>query len=329
MGIETNVTKLFTALDQSATLLSKEEGVAYLEGLIQSGSIIVEQAPPEASKKELNAILAPFWEENLTQEEVRRAYQLAVLKGLKTTGQAHYQVTPDAVALFMGYLVNELPLNMEAAPTLLDLAAGSANLLTAVLNQLPEGIQGIGVDVDDLMVRLAYTNANLQQRELELFHQDALSSLLIDPADVVIIDLPVGYYPDEETAKAFQVAKEKGKSYSHHLMIEQSLRYLKPGGYGLYIIPNLLFEEDTDKKLYGLIQKEAYMLGLLQLPASLFKTKEQARSLLLLQKQGEGAVKPKQALLAQLPSFSNKEALSKVVSQIHAWFQEEHGGNKS
>jgi site-specific DNA-methyltransferase (adenine-specific) len=218
---------------------------------------------------------------------------------------------------------------MEANPTLLDLAVGSANLLTAVLNQLSEGVQGIGVDVDDLMVRLAYTNANLQQRELELFHQDALSSLLIDPADVVIIDLPVGYYPDEETAKAFQVAKEKGKSYSHHLMIEQSLHYLKPGGYGLYIIPNLLFEEDTDKKLYGFIQKEAHILGVLQLPASMFKTKEQARSLLLLQKQGDGAVQPKQALLAQLPSFSNKEALSKVLSQIHAWFQEEHGGNKS
>jgi len=321
--IETNVTRLFTALDLSAAFLSEEETISYLDGLILAGSFIVEQEVPESYRKNLISVLAPFWEGALTQEDIRRAFQLAVLKGLRTTGQAHYQITPDAVALFIGYLVNELPLKVEGYPTILDLAVGSANLLTAVLNQLPQQAQGIGVDVDDLMIQLGLTNANLQQTELELFRQDAFSSLFIDPVDVAVIDLPVGYYPDEELAKAFQVSAEKGRSFSHHLMIEQSIRHLKPGGYGIYIIPNQLFEEDTDKKLYAFIQKEAVILGLLQLPSTLFKTKEQARSVLLLQKQGEGVKTPKQALLAQLPSFSNKEALSKVLSQIHTWFQEE------
>jgi site-specific DNA-methyltransferase (adenine-specific) len=324
MGIETGVTRLFAALDQSATLLSEQEDMAYLEGVIRTGTFIVEQEVPEPYKKKLVSFLAPFWEGALTQEEIRRAFQLVVLKGLKTTGQAHYQVTPDAVALFMGYLVNELPLKMEDNPTILDLAVGSANLLTAVLNQLPREVQGIGVDVDDLMIQLSFTNANLQQTDLELFHQDAFGPLLVDPVDVAVIDLPVGHYPDEEIAKSFQVASDNGKAYSHHLMIEQSVRYLKPGGYGLYIIPNQLFEEDKDKKVYHFIQKEAVILGLLQLPATLFKTKEHARSILLLQKQGEGVETPKQALLAQLPSFSNKEALSKVLGQIHAWFQEKN-----
>jgi site-specific DNA-methyltransferase (adenine-specific) len=322
VGIETSVTRLFTALDQSAAFLSEKEDIAFLEGLIRTGSYIVEQEIPEAYRKKLNPVLAPFWDGALSQEDLRRAFQLVVLKGLKSTGQAHYQITPDAVALFMGYLVNELPLKIEDNPTILDLAVGSANLLTAVLNQLSKQAQGIGVDVDDLMIQLGLTNANLQQTDLELFHQDAFGPLLIDPVDVAVIDLPVGHYPDEEIARTFQVASDKGRAFSHHLMIEQSIRYLKPGGYGLYIIPNQLFEEDKDKKVFHFIQKEAVILGLIQLPTTLFKTKEQARSILLLQKQGEGVETPKQALLAQLPSFSNKKALSTVLGQIHTWFQE-------
>jgi site-specific DNA-methyltransferase (adenine-specific) len=320
--IETSVTRLFTALDQSAAFLSEKEDIAFLEGLIRTGSYIVEQEIPEAYRKKLSPVLAPFWDGALSQEDLRRAFQLVVLKGLKSTGQAHYQITPDAVALFMGYLVNELPLKIDNNPTILDLAVGSANLLTAVLNQLSKQAQGIGVDVDDLMIQLGLTNANLQQTDLELFHQDAFGPLLIDPVDVAVIDLPVGHYPDDEIARTFQVASDKGRAFSHHLMIEQSIRYLKPGGYGLYIIPNQLFEEDKDKKVFHFIQKEAVILGLIQLPTTLFKTKEQARSILLLQKQGEGVETPKQALLAQLPSFSNKEALSTVLGQIHTWFQE-------
>lgn len=32
---------------------------------------------------------------------------------------------------------------------------------------------------------------------MTLLHQDGLANLLVDPVDVVISDLPVGYYPDE------------------------------------------------------------------------------------------------------------------------------------
>ncbi|HRF77540.1 MAG TPA: PDDEXK nuclease domain-containing protein, partial [Chitinophagales bacterium] len=49
------------------------------------------------------------------------------------------------------------------------------------------------------------------KKELELFHQDSLEPLFIDPVDTVICDLPVGYYPNDEGAEAFELKADKFK----------------------------------------------------------------------------------------------------------------------
>lgn len=322
VGIETEVTRLFTAMDQGANLLAKNKTQSYLESVVELGPYIVDQELPEEFKVILKPILEPFWNERVTKEDVRRAFQLVVLKGLKSSEQAHHHVTPDSVALFIGYLVALLKEGDPEPLQLLDLAVGTGNLLTAVLNQIPGDSQGLGVDVDDLMIQLALTNGNLQQHDLELFHQDAFRPMLIDPVDLVVGDLPVGYYPDQANAKTFKVVGDEGQAFSHHMMIEQTLTYLKPGGYAILMVPNQLFEEDPDKKLYRLIQEEAIILGFLQLPSTLFKKEEYGRSLILLRKQGEGVQKPKQALLAQLPSFTNQISFSRTLQQIQQWVKE-------
>lgn len=324
VGIETVVTRLYTALDEGAKKVSDKLNLSYLEGLVKLGPMIVEQELPADLRKDLLPVLDPFWSGQMTKEDIRRAYQLAVLKGLKSTEQAHHHVTPDTVALFIGYLSNLFfPHQKEnETTTILDVAVGSANLITAVLNQMKGLPQGIGVDVDDLMIQLALTNGNLQQTDLELFHQDAFRPLLVDPVDLVVSDLPIGYYPDHHHAASFKVVGKEGQALSHHMMIEQGLNYLKPGGYAIFVVPNQLFSEDEEKRLYQFIQEQSVILGFLQLPPSMFKKEEQGRSLLMLQKQGEGVKKPKQALLAQLPSFSNKTAFSSVLQQIQQWFKE-------
>jgi len=43
----------------------------------------------------------------------------------------------------------------------------------------------------------------------------------------------------------------------------------------------------------------------------------------MLQKKGEGAILPKQALLAELPSFTKKEALADMMQQMNKWFETE------
>jgi len=61
---------------------------------------------------------------------------------------------------------------------------------------------------------------------------------------------------------------------------------------------------------------------LLQLPSSLFKDEQHAKSIFILQKKGEGISAPKQAMLANLPKFSDKNGMQSIMKQLDSWFLE-------
>jgi site-specific DNA-methyltransferase (adenine-specific) len=232
-------------------------------------------------------------------------------------------MTPDAVSLFMGYLIRKMK-EQDKAVSMLDPVIGSGNLLTAVMNLL-EGkeLSAFGVEIDETLLRLSWSSANLQKHALELFHQDVIKPLYIEPVDVALADLPVGFYPDDETAKDFEVHNEKGHTYAHHLIMEQAMKYVKSSGFGVFLVPNRLFESEQADLLQKWLKKNAAVHGLVELPMSLFKSESHAKSILILQKNGDEMIKPKQAMLVKLPPFSNKDALNKVMKQMDDWFKTE------
>lgn len=208
--------------------------------------------------------------------------------------------------------------------TILDPALGTGNLLFTVLNQLSEKTaNSFGIEIDDVLLKIAYAQANLLKKELELFHQDSLEPLFIDPVDTVICDLPVGYYPNDEGAEAFELKADEGHSFAHHLFIEQSVKHTKPGGYLFFMIPNHLFESSQSGKLKQFFKDKVHINALLQLPKSIFKDEAHAKSILVLQKQGENTKAPGQILLANLPSFSNQKAMLDMMAQFDEWFKKE------
>lgn len=321
MQERSTVENLFEIFDQSASLIEKDKDVSYLEALCLTGENIFQDSIEQDNLKDkLKPLYDAFFQEGMTGEDVRRSYQLAVLKGMKNGTQPNHQMTPDSIVLFMGYLLSKL---MPAKQfSVLDLAVGTGNLLTGIMNQSEsEHIDGYAVEIDELLLKLSYTNANLQQKDIEIFHQDSLRPLLIDPVDITICDTPVGYYPDKENAREYKLGDINGEAYSHFLMIEQGLKYTKQAGYLVYLVPNELFTQDSEKKFHHFLKDEAVILGLLQLPSSMFNNQSQAKSILIMQKQGPNVILPKQALLAELPSFSDQRKLSEMMVNIDDWFQ--------
>lgn len=316
----TRVSELFNILDNAALILRKMHGSSYLEALCRAGEQIVEGHIDDSPiKHRLEALYANFFHEGMTAEDVRRAFQLAVLKGIKQSDHTYYDMTPDVLVLFIGHMAKLLISTRPAF--ILDPAVGTANLLTGVLNQLDnEAVVACGVETDDHILRLAYTNANLQQRTLQFLHQDGLKPILQQPADLVVCDPPVGLYPDKESAQNFQLNGIGGQAYTHFLFIEQGLNAAKEAGYLLYIIPNRLFSDDQEKTFYHYLSENAVVLALLQLPLSLFQNPQAAKSILLLQKRGAGVRVPKQTLLAELPEFSNESAMRAFIGQMDRWF---------
>jgi site-specific DNA-methyltransferase (adenine-specific) len=319
------VEDLFTLFNETALALQEELSCTYLEALAETGEnlfhgSILQDEVSEITVKRLKKQYEEFRLEKYSKEEIRKAYQLVILKGMKENVQPNHQMTPDSVGMLVGYLVQKL-MNQPSF-RILDPAVGTGNLLTTVLNQLPNKVDSIGVEIDDLLLKLAYVNANLQEHPIQLFNQDSLEPLFIDPVDAVIADLPVGYYPNDVRAADYQLKASEGHSYSHHLFIEQSVRHTSPGGYLFFVIPNGLFESEQAPQLREFFKENVIVQGLLQLPISMFKNKNAAKSILVLQKQGDGIQAPKQALLVNLPNLSSAADMDKMLTKIEKWFHE-------
>jgi site-specific DNA-methyltransferase (adenine-specific) len=319
------VEQLFTVFNETALVLQEELGCTYLEALAETGEnlfhrSILQEELSELTVKRIKKQYEGIRLEKFSNEEIRKAYQLVILKGMKENVQPNHQMTPDTVGMLVGYLVQKFM--KQSSFRLMDPAIGTGNLLTTVLNQVPNKVESIGVEIDDLLIKLAYVNANLQEHSIQLFNQDSLEPLFIDPVDAVIGDLPVGYYPNDIRSSDYQLQASSGHSYSHHLFIEQSVRHTLPGGYLFFIIPNGLFESEQAPKLREFFKEHVFIQGLLQLPTSMFKNKNAAKTILVLQKKADHITAPKQALLVNLPNLSNAIEMDKILTQIESWFKE-------
>ncbi|MEC2707233.1 class I SAM-dependent methyltransferase [Bacillus thuringiensis] len=320
------VETLFSIFDSSTVVLRKELDVTYLEALVETGDnlfegAILQEELSESAIERLNREYSTFNEETYKGEEIRKAFQLAILKGMKEGVQANHEMTPDAVGMFMSYLFHKF-MQGQNEITVLDPAIGTGNLMTTVFNSAKEGLtmSGFGVEVDEVLIKLALVNANLQKHAIEFFHQDGLAPLYIDPVDAVVSDLPIGYYPNEIGASEYKLKADEGMSYAHHLFIEQSVKHTKEGGYLFFLVPNFIFESNQAPKLHAFIKETCFIQGLLQLPVSMFKNEKNAKSIFVLQKKGSNVTMPKQALLVELPKFSNMKAMENIMDQLNTWF---------
>lgn len=320
--------RLFSVIDQTAIILQKELSYTYLEALVETGENIfhnevIQTELSELTKKRLMNHYSSIQLPSYANETIRKAYHLAILKGMKDHIQPNHQMTPDSIGYFISYLLGKF-IGERSNISILDPAVGTGNLLMTVLNSHEEKInfRSIGIDVDDLLIKLAYVGANLQRKTTEFFNQDALEPLFIEPVDTVICDLPVGYYPNDLRAAEFQLQADDGHSYAHHLYIEHSLNYTRPGGYLFFLIPNDLFDTKEAGKLHQFLKETAHIQGVFQLPISLFQDERAAKSILVIQKQKEGVKPPKEILLAKLPKFSNEASFQQILSRVDNWFKE-------
>ncbi|WP_421380479.1 class I SAM-dependent methyltransferase [Bacillus salacetis] len=318
---------LFNVLDETALILQEELSCTYLEAIAETGENlfhqdILQDELTELTKKRLQKKYDEAGLGQIGKEQIRKALQLAILKGMKQSSQPNHQMTPDAIGMFISYLVGKFTKGSQEL-RVLDPAVGTGNLLTTVLNGLADKkVESVGVDIDDLLVKLSYVGANLQKHPLQLFNQDSLEPLFIDPVDAVISDLPVGYYPNDLRAADYELKSDEGHSYSHHLFIEQSIKHTKPGGYLFFLVPNHLFESEEAKKLHAYFKEQVYIQGLLQLPMSLFKNEHSAKSILILQKKKADVKPPKEVLMANMPSLSNQKAMENMLAKMDQWFKQ-------
>jgi len=299
---------LFNFIDEHAKKVQATENLTYIEGVL------------ETTEMWLDGDITPSGD-SLQKEDVRKAIQLAILKGMKEHVQPHHQMTPDSLGLLVGYFVELLTSSKEHV-SILDPAVGTGNLLFTVLNFMKNKTTASAVEIDDMLIRLAASTGDLLQHPVTLYRQDALQPLLIDPVDIVVSDLPVGFYPDDKTASEYELKAEEGLSFAHHLMIEQAIRHTIEGGHLVLLVPQGIFESPQAKELHTYFSKHAWIQAVVQLPGNLFKNEAHAKSLLVIQKKSPLLKKPKEVLLAKVPTMSNKDSMALFFEKVKIWYNE-------
>ena len=318
---------------KAVEVLQKEIGYSNVEALGETLQNIVndntaqqvEGLPSNEVVQELNKAYKQLDLASYSSEEIRRMIQFAFLKAAKEDGlQTNHQMTPDSIGLLVAFMVERLTENKETL-ALADFACGSGNLLSTVqlfLQESGKTIHTTAIDNDEVLVHLALQAFALESLEVRVMLQDGLSDLLVDPIDIALSDLPVGYYPVDERAKEFKTHAKEGHSYAHHLLIEQHLNYLKPGGFGLMIVPTNLFETEESVSLLEQLQKESFVQAMLAFPKTLFKNQQYSKSLLIFQKKGKGAKQARQVLLGDIPDMKNIDKFRQFTQTFEKWAKE-------
>lgn len=142
------VEQLFTLFNETAIVLQEELSCTYLEALAETGEnlfhgSVLQDELSEVTEKRLKK---QYMEVNLgsfTKEEIRKAYQLVILKGMKESVQPNHQMTPDSVGMLLSYLVDKFM--QQPSFRLLDPVIGTGNLVTTVLNQLQKMYKVLGL----------------------------------------------------------------------------------------------------------------------------------------------------------------------------------------
>lgn len=329
------VKNLYKKLNTSAETLRKSLNISYLEALAETAENIldhkqtrvIQNQPDEETVKVLDKLYHTIDYEKLSSETVRRSFQLALIQANKVDYiQANHQITPDNLGLLISYLIQITDRQVNLPLSFLDLGTGSGNLLFTIYNQLVDRdkrlVYAEGIEIDDLLLSLAASSKALQGLEhVTLTLQDALTNLFVDPVDIVVSDLPIGYYPDDTQAKTFKTSAKEGKSFAHFLFIEQAMRYLKEGGFGFFIVPSKLFATDDAMVLLNYIQSVGYFQGLVQLPESFVANSEYQQSILMIQKQGAESKQAKEVLISTAPDFKQESQFQKFLNDVLLWKQ--------
>lgn len=298
-----------------------EEVFTYLDGAAESsGQLYLEQLIT-ACRNWSAGESAPELHGDVTKEEIRRGLQLAILKGMRQNVQPNHQMTPDAIGMLIARIADLLT-DGDRDIRVIDPAAGTGNLLFTVMNLLGRHAAASAVEIDELLARLMAAAADLLEQEVEIYVQDALRPLLIDPADLAVCDLPVGYYPDDDNALNFEMMPAEGHAYAHHLFIEQTMKHLKEGASGIFLVPQSLFDSAQSQLLHAYLKKHTVIRAVLQLPPTLFKNASQAKSLLILGKPSAEQKTAPDVLLANVPDMSDRNAMLSFFAKLEDWAQE-------
>ena len=309
------IEKAYGYLLENTQTIQNDLQTNFYDALVEQNAIYLDGQTELTLVKENNQRLKDL---NLNKEEWRRSFQYLLMKAAQTEPlQANHQFTPDGIGFLLVFLVDQLASSDQV--DVLEMGSGTGNLAQTLMNNCQRSLDYLGLEMDDLLIDLAASMAEVMKADVNFAQGDAVRPQVLKESDVIISDLPVGYYPDDAIASRYQVASPQGHTYAHHLLIEQSLKYLKPGGVAIFLAPNDLLTSEQSPLLKKWMQDHAQVLAMVTLPENLFRSANLAKTIFVLRKQEEAVVQP---FVYPLTDLQDQEDLMKFRESFQNWNKE-------
>ena len=309
------IEKAYGYLLENTQTIQNDLQTNFYDALVEQNAIYLDGQTELTLVKENNQRLKDL---NLNKEEWRRSFQYLLMKAAQTEPlQANHQFTPDGIGFLLVFLVDQLASSDKV--DVLEIGSGTGNLAQTLMNNCQRSLDYLGLEIDDLLIDLAASMAEVMKADVNFAQGDAVRPQVLKESDVIISDLPVGYYPDDAIASRYQVASPQGHTYAHHLLIEQSLKYLKPGGIAIFLAPNDLLTSEQSPLLKKWMKDHAQVLAMVTLPENLFRSANLAKTIFVLRKQEEAVVQP---FVYPLTDLLNQEDVMKFRESFQNWNKE-------
>ena len=309
------IEQAYTYLLENVQIIQNDLTTNFYDALIEQNGIYLDGQTNLEDVKKNNQALKRL---ALRKEEWLRTYQFFLMKAAQTEPlQANHQFTPDAIGHLMIFIIEQLWPTKTLS--LLELGSGMGILGASFLTSMNKKVDYIGIEIDDLLIDLAASMVEVMDLQMGFVQGDAVRPQVLKESDFIVSDLPIGYYPDDQIASRYQVAAKDEHTYAHHLLMEQSLKYLKTGGYAIFLAPTDLLTSPQSDLLKSWLTDQAQLVAIVALPEDLFAQGAQSKTIFVVQKKVVEGFEP---FVYPLASLRDPEILLEFKENFQNWCQE-------
>lgn len=309
------IEQAYTYLLENVQIIQNDLATSFYDALIEQNGIYLDGQTELEQVKTNNQALKRL---ALRKEEWLRTYQFLLLKAAQTEPlQANHQFTPDAISQLIIFLIEQLWPAKEVS--ILELGSGMGILGASFLTSISKKVDYLGIELDDLLIDLAASISEVMGLPAVYVQGDAVRPQILKESDVVVSDLPIGYYPDDQIASRYQVAAKDEHTYAHHLLMEQSLKYLKKDGYAIFLAPSNLLTSPQSELLKDWLRENAQIVAMISLPEDLFAQATQSKAIFVLQKKQDKDLEP---FVYPLASLREPHILMDFKEKFQIWSQD-------
>ncbi len=307
---KTNMELFYDCVEDSIELLYEFYRLPYFDLLeltiknILAGEILNDLETEDFNK--LQKIYDTIADIDFNVEDVRKAMQGIILKGLKEMRLSNLYQTPDTLGIFLSYFITKFYDNKKKL-NILDPLCGTGNLLLTISNYLENDCNLFACDNDLWMTKITKMTADLLSQNVEIYFNDTMN-LNLYSMDVIVFDMPKVEQPTKDVA------------YFPYNAILKYVDMLNEKGVLLGIVENDFFDYDKNKEFKEELMKTSSILGIVELPDSMFNLSK-PKIILVIQKR---VVEDKKCFMVKLPSFTDVKLFNESLKQIEAWFNENY-----